>query len=130
MKKIYKLMIYKIYRIALKQNETVPIVIGFTCFMSIFELIHIVIALGFVEILLNVQININSDSDIIFKILFITLGIGLNYFLFLKNKWIYKLNERYSSQNRNKFRDNLTFGLYLLFLVFCIVFITWINENK
>lgn len=112
-------MFYKLFRYAKAQEETVNAEFGFVGLASVFEILHLMIILVFLKIL-NIQITLISKN--LFVLLFIIIGFSLNYFVFIKSKLIYKINEYYENKNYKVWKGNIIFFAYIIFL-FIIMFI-------
>lgn len=51
-----------------------------------------------------------------FGILFVIVGYGLNYFIFIKGGMVYEINSYYRNKNISDVKENLVFWGYLLVL--------------
>ncbi|KIC02124.1 hypothetical protein [Flavobacterium sp. PL02] len=120
MKKIYNFLFYKLFRFAKAQEETVSVEIGFLGLASIFELFHLAIIGVFFKIL-GYELEFSSYFAKYFGWIFVVLGFSFNYFVFIKTKLIYNINDYYQSQNRQIWKDNLLFFGYILFLFLLMI---------
>ena len=126
----YKILIYKLYRIAIAQEKTVNSTIGFLGFISIFELFHFSILdiifdyFGFKYELVDSLVQYSGW-------IFVIVGFSLNYFIFIKTKLIYRINDYYQGQKRVVWRDNLLFFVYIVLLFLIMLLQTWwYQKNK
>lgn len=119
-----KFLIYKLYRMAINEKESVYPTIGFLTYLSIFEILHFAIIMGFLDF------NFGQINKSTFCILFIIIGYGLNYSIFIQSKMIYRIDEYFLEKNINKTKGNLIFIGYLSFLLMCILLQTYLHENK
>ena len=117
---MYKFLFYKLYRFAKAQEETVPPNFGFVALASMFELLHFTIIAVFFKII-GFDMTTLISKEIFVALIFI-LGFSINYFLFIKSKLIYRINEEYQSQNRTIWKDNLFFASYIIF-IFLVMFL-------
>ncbi len=124
---MYKFLFYKLYRFAKAQEETVPPNFGFVALASMFELLHFTIIAVFFKII-GFDMTTLISKEIFVALIFI-LGFSINYFLFIKSKLIYRLNEEHQKQNRIVWKDNLLFFLYILLLFAIIFFEVWIYQK-
>ena len=119
MKKIYSFLFYKMYKFAKAQEESIGTNFGFVGYAAIFELLHFAIIMVFFKII-GFEVNIGSKGMFIF--LFVIIGVSLNYFIFIKSKLIYRINDYYQEKNYSVWKGNLLFFGYIIFL-FTIMFI-------
>ena len=126
---MYKFLFYKLYRFAKAQEETVPPNFGFVILASMFELLHFAILFGVIDEFFGYKFLFISSVAKFAGIIYLILGLGLNYLIFIRTKWIYKINGYYQKQNRTVWKDNLLFFLYIFFLGMCIAFITWYHQQ-
>ncbi len=119
---MYKFLFYKLYRFAKAQEQTVPPNFGFVALATIFELLHFAIIAVFFKI---IRLEINLISKEAFTALIFILGFSINYFLFIKSKLIYRINEEYQKQNRTVWRDNVLFFSYIIFIYLVILLEVW-----
>ncbi len=110
---MYKFLFYKLYLFAKTQEQTVPVNFGFVALASMFELLHFAIIAVFFKI---VGLEINLISKEVFVALIFIFGFSINYFLFIKSKLIYRINEEYQKQNRTIWKDNVLFFSYIIFI--------------
>ncbi|AYN03763.1 hypothetical protein [Flavobacterium sp. 140616W15] len=120
MKKIYNFLFYKLFRFAKMQEETVSVEIGFLVFISIFELFHLLI-IGVLFKAIGYEVEFPNYFIKYFGWIFVVLGILFNYFVFIKSKLIYEIDDYYESQNRPIWKDNLFFLGYILLLFLLII---------
>lgn len=128
MKNIYSFLFYKLYRFAKFQEQTVSPAIGFLALVSIFELLHLLILLFFIEDVFGYKLKFANEIEKIFGILFVMIGFSLNYFIFIKSKLIYRINDYYSSLDRKIWRENLLFVGYFILISLIIVLQTIYNR--
>lgn len=121
-----KLLIYKLYRLALTQKDSASPKVVFLSYLSIFELLHIAIISIFIKII-RFEFKIPENG---FFLLGSMIAISyLNYFIFIKSKLIYRINDYYQAKNYSVWKGNLFFFGYVGFL-FVIMFIqTWYYQN-
>jgi hypothetical protein len=122
MKKLFAFLLYKMYNLAKAQNQTVNEVIGFVGFTSIFEGLHFVIIYFFLKNNFDVKIKLSQTIQQSSGWIFVVIGFSLNYFIFIKTKLIYRINDYYQAQKRVVWKDNLLFFAYII-LLFVIIFI-------
>ena len=123
---MYKFLFYKLYRFAKAQEQTVPPNFGFVALATIFELLHFAIIAVFFKI---VGLEINLISKEVFVALIFIFGFSINYFLFIKSKLIYRINEEYQKQNRTVWKDNFLFISYILFIFLVMFLEVWIYQR-
>ena len=121
--KFYKFLFYKLYRLAYAQRETVPINISFLVNVSLFELFHLAL------LIVLLPVKFPRMNDTLFAIIFLALGICLNYLIFLKTGYIEKLNTYFKEQEVSRRKENLIFIGYILFLFLIMLFETYLHEN-
>ncbi len=127
----YKILIYKLYRIAKAQDQTVNEVIGFIGYTSIFEIFHLIIICSFIEDVLGIKLKLSNFVIDYFGWIFVIVGFSLNYFIFIKTKFIYRINDYYQAQKRIVWRDNLLFFGYIVLLFLIMLLQTWwYQKNK
>ena len=114
-----KFFIYKIYSIAKTQEKTSGILIPFLTYISIFEGIHIVLIKAFLEqFIINGKILDNLNPIPWYSgWVFVLIGLVLNYFIFIKTKWVYQVYDEYVQKELKLWKSNLLFFLYILFLL-------------
>ena len=119
MKFLFRFLFYKLYRFSIAQEKSVSLNFGFICLATGFQELHLLI-FGFTHrLFFNDYYNLNPK---ITSVLLLILGILFNYFYFIKNKKIEKINAYFQNQKRVVWRDNLLFFGYIIFL-FIIMFI-------
>jgi|GEM_PF-2237412 len=126
---MYKFLFYKLYRMAVNQQETVPPNFGFVALATMFEILHFAILFGFIDEFFGYKFSFVSSLEKYVGIIYLILGLVLNYLIFIKTKWIYRINEYYQKQNRILWKDNLLFFLYIILLAGFFVFLTWYHQN-
>src|SRR5690554_1909900 len=126
---MYKFLFYRMYRMALNQQETVPPNFGFVGFATMFEILHFAILFGFIDEFFGYKFSFVSSLEKYAGIIYLILGLVLNYLIFIRTKWIYRINEYYQKQNRVVWKDNLLFFLYIVLLAGFFVFLTWYHQN-
>ena len=119
MKNKYSFLFYKLYRFAKAQEETVNPVFGFLSLVSIFEILHFAIIAVSFKIF---GININLGGKNIFVVLFILFGYSINYFIFIKSKLIYRLNDYFNLKKYSVWKGKLLFFFYILILFLIMIF--------
>ncbi|MEG0917344.1 MAG: hypothetical protein RSF68_10060 [Myroides sp.] len=123
---MYKFLFYKLYRFAKAQEQTVPPNFGFVALASMFELLHFAIIAVFFKI---VGLEINLISKEVFVALIFIFGFSINYFLFIKSKLIYRINEEYQKQNRTIWKDNVLFFSYIIFICLVMLLEVWVYQK-
>jgi len=123
---MFKFLFYKLYRFAKAQEQTVPQNFGFVALATIFELLHFAIIAVFFKI---VGLEINLISKEVFVALIFIFGFSINYFLFIKSKLIYRINEEYQKQNRTVWKDNVLFFSYIIFIYLVMLLEVWIYQR-
>ena len=118
MKRIYKFLFYKLYRFAISNEKSAPIDWSFISLATIFEIFHLLI-LGLLLKFFKLEFYLNTKFT---PILLLVFGALLNYFCFIRNKAIHKINSDFQKQNRTIWKDNLWFFGYVIML-FVIMFI-------
>ncbi len=96
---MYKFLFHKLYRFAKAQEETVPPNFGFVALASMFELLHFAIIASVYEIAFGFNYATFISEEVFVAMIFI-FGFSINYFVFIKSKLIYIINEEYQKQNR------------------------------
>lgn len=124
-----KFLVYKLYRFAKAQEETVDAEFGFMGLVSVFEMFHLAIIISFIRDFFGFKIEF-SNFFISYSGWIITIvGLALNYYFFIKTRLIYKINSFYEKKNYSIWKGNLLFFGYIL-LLFLIMFIqTWYYKN-
>ncbi|MBG6188471.1 magnesium-transporting ATPase (P-type) [Flavobacterium sp. CAN_S2] len=126
-KNISIFFVYKIYRIALSQEQSASVRISFLGLMSIFQLLHFLIIAVFFR---NLGYEAYQINEKLFVLLFVLIGFGLNYILFIQSKIVYKINTQYRHKFPNNFKYNLLFFGYII-LLFIVIFIeAYIYQNR
>jgi hypothetical protein len=126
-KNISIFFVYKIYRIALSQEQSASVRISFLGLMSIFQLLHFLIIAVIFRIIGYEAYQINEK---LFVLIFVLIGFGLNYILFIQSKIVYKINTQYKQKFPNNFKYNLLFFGYIT-LLFIVIFIeAYIYQNR
>jgi len=126
---MYKFLFYKLYRFAKAEEKTVDLTIGFLVFATIFEMFHFAILFGFIDEFFGYKFLFVDSVKQYAGFIYLILGFVLNYLIFIRTKWIYRINEYYQKRNRVVWKDNLLFFLYIVILAGFIVFITWYHQN-
>ena len=109
-----RFLIYKLYRFALAQERTVPLIFGFLMFLIIFETLHITVLAVAIKILgYDLFTNYLGGYFGIVALLFL---LPVNYFFFVRTKWIYKVNHFYQNKNIAVWKGNFIFISYIIFL--------------
>jgi len=119
--KVFEFLIYKLYQFAKAQEDTVNPTLGFLCFVSIFELLHLIILLSFLEDVFGQKLTWANEIMPFVGIIFVVIGISLNYFLFIRTKYVYMVSESYRNKNFKLWKTNLLFFAYILFLFMIIL---------
>lgn len=112
-----KFLIYKIYRISLAEDKTIDAKIGFQINLYLFELLHYIVVGLFVKAF---DINLNITNPYFLSILLL-FTIFINYYYFIRNKMIYKINKSFEDKMQKRWVGNLLFILYILGLFLLIV---------
>jgi hypothetical protein len=113
-----KFFIYKIYAFAKTQEETAGVLIPFLGYMSIFEGLHILLFKVILQFYV-LPLGFFSTRDEIpwySGWIFVLVGFTLNYFLFIKTKWVYQIYDEYAQKGLKLWKSNLLFFLYIIFL--------------
>src|SRR5690606_6926007 len=97
---MYKFLFYKLYRMAVNQQETVPPNFGFVALATMFEILHFAILFGFIDEFFGYKFSFVSSLEKYVGIIYLILGLVLNYLIFIKTKWNYRINEFYEKQSR------------------------------
>src|SRR5690606_2167763 len=126
---MYKFLFYKLYRMAVNPQETVPPNVGFFALATKFEILHFGILFGFSDDYFWYKFSFVSSLEKYVGIIYLILGLVLNYLICIKTKWNYRINEYYQKQNRILWKDNLLFFLYIILLAGFFVFLTWYHQN-
>ncbi len=126
---MYKFLFYKLYRFAKVQEQTVPPNFGFVALVTMFEILHFAILFGFIDEFFGYKFSFVSSLEKYAGVIYLILGLGINYLIFIKTKWIYRINEEYQKQNRILWKDNLLFFLYIFLLAGFFVFLTWYHQK-
>jgi hypothetical protein len=114
-----KFFIYKIYAIAKTQEKTSGVLIPFLAYISLFEGIHIGLIIAFLEqFVIKGKIFDNSNPIPSYSgWIFVLVGLVLNYFIFIKTKWVYQVYDEYVQKGIKLWKSNLLFFLYIIFLL-------------
>lgn len=113
-----KFLIYKIYRIALTQEKSVGTTFAFLMYLSVFEILHLVI-LGIKIKELGYSFIIPEKGNFI-SIIIVCLLCIFNYLFFVRNKLIYRIDKYYQDKNLKAWKGNLIFTVYIVFLFFLL----------
>lgn len=112
MKRFYKFLFYKLYRFSIAQEESVSLNFGFVCLATVFQELHLILLIFPYN---YYQINFNLNAQL-FSFLMLILGSVFNYFYFIRNKRIEKINTCFQNQKRTVWKDNLVFFGYVILL--------------
>lgn len=113
MKKTYKFLFYKLYRFAISNEKSYPVVWNFVTLATMFELLHLLIFGLILKLFFGVYYYLNPKQ---FSILLVVVGVIFNYLYFIKNKRIEKINLYFQENQRIVWRDNLLFFGYIIML--------------
>lgn len=122
-------MFYKLYRFAKAQEQTVPPNFGFVGLASMFEILHFAIIAVFFKIIIGFDFTTLISKEAFVVLIFI-FGFSINYFLFIRSKLIYRINEEYQKQNRILWKDNFLFVSYILFIFLVMFLEVWIYQKN
>lgn len=123
---MYRFLFYKLYRMAVNEQDSVYLTVGFLVYVTIFEILHLAILSVLIDIF-GYKIHVSDSKYVIYSYIII-IGV-LNYFVFIKTKWIYRINEYYQAKKLNAWKSNLLFVGYII-LLFVIMFIqTWYYQK-
>lgn len=111
-----KFLIYKIYRLAMTQEATAGTEFSFLIFISVFQLLHLLL-IGLLIKMFGFEIQLPKQIESLFGILFVIIGVGINYYFFIKSGKIYEINSYYQNKNLSVIKENLVFWGYLLMLL-------------
>lgn len=121
-----RFLLYKLYCLALTQKDSAYLAVVFLSYLSIFELLHIAIISIFIKII-GFDFKIKEDGG--FLLGGVIVVFSLNYFIFIKSKLIYRINDYYQKKGYSIWKGNLLFFGYIVFL-FLIMFIqTWYYQK-
>jgi uncharacterized membrane protein len=118
MKKFYKFLFYKLYRFAIAEEKSVSINLNFVVLSFCFEMLHLLI-FGLVLKIYDIYFNLNAK---LFSVLLLIISALFNYYYFIREKKIEKINLYFQEQKRIVWKDNLLFFGYIIML-FIIMFI-------
>jgi hypothetical protein len=118
MKKFYKFFFYKLYRFAIAEEKSVSLNLNFVILSFCFEILHLLI-FGLALKIYGIYYNLNAK---LFSVLVLIISILFNYYYFIRNKRIEKINLYFQEQKRIVWKDNLMFLGYIIML-FIIMFI-------
>jgi hypothetical protein len=119
-------MIYKLYRIALSEQESTYPIMAFLIYVSVFELLHFSILFLFLKII-GIKVPVLNENS--FAVSFIVVGLLLNYLFFIKNGYITKINDYYHCESHKKRRGNLLFISYFVFLFVLMILEIWYYQK-
>jgi hypothetical protein len=112
MVKFYTFLFYKLYRFSIAQKESVSLNFGFVCLATVFQELHLIL-LVFPYNYYQINFNLNVQ---LFSFLMLILGSVFNYFYFIRNKRIEKINVHFQNQKRIVWKENLLFFSYIIIL--------------
>lgn len=127
MKNLYSFLFYKLYRFAIAQEKTVNVEFGFVGFASIFEILHFIIIFFAIEDIFKYKVELGGQN--LFVILFLIIGFSLNYYVFIKSKLIYKINEYHQNKNYKVWKGNIIFFAYIIFLFLIMIIQTMLYQQ-
>ena len=111
-------MFYKLYRFAIAEEKSVSINLNFVVLSFCFEMLHLLI-FGLVLKIYDIYFNLNAK---LFSVLLLIISALFNYYYFIREKKIEKINLYFQEQKRIVWKDNLLFFGYIIML-FIIMFI-------
>ena len=114
-----KFFTYKLYAIAKTQEETAGVLIPFLGYMTIFQILHLVLIMGFLEefVIKGKVLDISDPIPWYSGWIVVLVGFTINYFLFIKTKWVYQVYDEYVQKGIKLWKSNLLFFLYIIFLL-------------
>ena len=115
---IMKFFVYKIYAIAKAQEKTSGVLIPFLGCMSIFQALNVLALKGLLEDYFFAFNFFSFDKKIPWYSdwIFVLIGFTINYFLFIKTKWVYQVYDEYVKKDIKLWKSNLIFLIYILLL--------------
>ncbi|MFN5629321.1 MAG: hypothetical protein ACK48W_08535 [Bacteroidota bacterium] len=130
MKKLFKYIIYRLYRIALLQEETLFPVIGFLVYLSLLEILHLIIFGVFSRLFFNNLFSYQNNNGLL-GLIGILILVGINYLFLVRNNKLKEINDYFiNDKNKvNPIKGNLIFWGYLFVLFTIMFFETWIYKS-
>jgi uncharacterized membrane protein len=122
-----KFLFYKIYRYAVTQEKAVGTSFAFLMYVSIFELIHILIIGGALSIA-GYSMDIGEES--VWSITTLAIMTFINYLFFIRNKRIEKINEYYQTKNQKARKGDIIFFSYIIMLFSLMAIETYISVQQ
>ena len=121
MKELFKYIIYRLYKIALLQEATLFPIVGFLVYISLFEILHIIILGVFFRLFFNSLFTYQNNNGML-GLIGILILIGINYLLFIRNNKLKEIDEYFTNNKINALKGNLMFWGYIV-VVFVVMFI-------
>lgn len=130
MKKLFKYIIYRLYRIALLQEATLFPVIGFLVYLSLLQILHLIIFGVFSRLFFNNLFSYQNNYGLL-GLIGILILIGINYLFLVRNNKLKEINDYFiNDKNKvNPIKGNLIFWGYLFVLFTIMFFETWIYKS-
>jgi hypothetical protein len=129
MKNLLKYIIYRLYRIALLQEATLFPVIGFLVYISLFEILHLIILGVFSRLFFHNLFTYQNNNGLI-GLIGILILISINYLIFVRNNKLKEINEYYLNNKVNYLKGNLIFWGYILGLFAVMFFESWLYKSS
>lgn len=120
-----KFLIYKVYRIALTQQKSIGTTFAFLLYMSMFEILHLLIlALG----IKTIGCSIIVPKGYFFSTMIVCLLCFINYLFFIRNNRIYRINSYYQNKNLKVWKGNIVFIAYIFFLMILVILSVYLYQ--
>lgn len=92
---MYKFLFYKLYRFAVSNEKSGSIDCSFISLATMFEILHLLI-FGLLLKYFKIDFHLSTKFT---PVLLLILGGLINYFFFIRNKAIHKINSNFQKQN-------------------------------
>jgi hypothetical protein len=125
-----KFLLYKLYRYAKAQEDTVDANFGFLGIVSVFEILHLLIIFCFIEDVIGYKLQVTGFALKYSGWIFVAVGFSFNYFIFIKTGLISRINEHYQKKNYSVWKGNVLFFLYIVFLFILLFIQTWYYKSR
>jgi hypothetical protein len=128
MKTIIKYLVFRIYKMALAEQESIPVLPNFLIILSIFEVISAgCFALYFKYFIRTFEFSLTPFTSVIAFVLIMLL----NYLIFVKTNYHEKIYNEYSNSSPfSKLLGNIIFIGYIVLVFILLAFSVYFHQNK
>ena len=126
MKTIIKYLVFRIYKMALAEQESIPVLPNFLIILSIFEVISAgCFALYFKYFIKTFEFSLTLFTSVIAFVLI------LNYLIFVKTNFHEKIYNEYTNLSPfSKLIGNIIFIGYIVLVFILLAFSVYLHQNK